>query len=231
MAMWPFLNQRKKKAQSSDLPASPPSRRAMLFEQLVEGMGDFSDLSEHDVAVKFWAPAPAADALRELRSLTGQSSSEFFRQFLAAHCYGVYAYQVMLNRHPGLFRDFDDEIRYSLRSEEPPPGKKRVRTYFVPELGKNVAPMKVWMARRMRDDLQILADHVNLTLSNYLREIIISRLLGHGTLPMRPAMLVAEPTEAAEAWCEDREFPWREVDIDEYGRYEEGRTEAKWVDE
>jgi hypothetical protein len=53
----------------------------------------------------------------------------------------------------------------------------------------------------------------------------------YGTLPMRPAMLVAEPTEATEAWCEDREFPWREVDLDEYGRYEERRTETKWVDE
>ena len=52
--------------------------------------------------------------------------------------------------------------------------------------------MNICMTERARDDLQILADHVELTLCNYLREIIISRLLGHGTLPMRPAMQVTE---------------------------------------
>jgi hypothetical protein len=63
-----------------------------------------------------------------------------------------------------------------------------------------------------------------------MREIIISRLIGYGTLPMRPAMLTALPTTAADDWCEDREIPWRQVDEQEYQRHPEGRMETHWQD-
>jgi hypothetical protein len=216
-------------------------RQPLEFVQLLADMGDLSDLKSHDVAVKFWLPTPVSEALNELRSLNGQSVSEFLRQFLAVHCYGAYAYHLMLmlHLHPDLFREFDYGVVFSNRRDLNRPAgsmpssavttKVRVKTYFVPELGKNVAPMKIWMAKRMRNDLQRLADHAELKLSNYLREIVISRLFGHGTLPLRPAMLTAEPTEAAEAWCEDRKIPWREVSAHEYNP-EHGRVEERWED-
>lgn len=49
--------------------------------------------------------------------------------------------------------------------------------------------IKLWLPKRLRDDLQVLADHTGIRLSQYVREIVISRLLGHGTLPKRPEML------------------------------------------
>lgn len=61
--------------------------------------------------------------------------------------------------------------------------------------------------------------------SQFAREIVISRLLGHGTLPARPILTRAEPA-AADAWCEDGEFPWREVSHEEYRRAREG--EVRW---
>lgn len=226
--MWPFI--REKRRPEVVPSAGTPRRRPMRFEALVAEMGDFREFTQNDVAVKFWVPEPVAEALEDLRERDGVSMSQLIRQYLIVHCYGLYAIRLMLEANPHLFKDreVDSEIRFSRAAQ--PDNKKRVDTYFVPELGKNVAPFKLWIPKRLRDDLQILANHVGLKLSQYLREIIISRLLGHGTLPLRPEMLKAAPTPAADDWAEDRDFPWREVTAEEYRNSPEGKIYTEWVD-
>jgi hypothetical protein len=226
--MWPYLNEKRRSEAMPD--TDSPRRRPLRFAALVADIGDLTEFAENDVAVKFWVPQPVAEALDELRERERQSMSQLLRQYLIVHCYGIYGIRVMLEADPHLFKDreVDSEIRFSRAS--PPAGKKRVDTYFVPELGKNVAPIKLWIPQRLRDDLRILADHVELTLSQYLREIVISRLLGHGTLPLRPAMLKAEPTPAAGDWENDRDIPWREVTRDEFQHVREGEIRSEWVD-
>ncbi|WP_323003869.1 hypothetical protein [Denitromonas sp.] len=92
-------------------------------------------------------------------------------------------------------------------------------------------PIKVWIPARMRSDLQALADHVGIKLSQYVREIVISRLLGHGTLPKRPEMIEAVPLPSAEEWCDGRKIPMRQVSRDEYWKAAEGEMRTDWVDE
>ncbi len=230
--MWPFLSKQKQALEKTgDLEDQSNGRpRPMKLSELVEGMGNFNDLGKHDIAMKFWLPEPAFDALREMCSLNGDSISESLRQLFATHCYGIYAFQLMNKKKRGLFKD-PEPIRYSRRAIDTPPGKKRVYTYWVPELGKNVMPVKVWVPVRMRDDLQILATHVDVNLSQYVREIVIARLLGHGTLPFRPEMLISIPLPAADDWCNDKEVAMREVSEDEATNNMERKTVAEWVDE
>ncbi len=228
--MWPFLR-RQKKSNSEGYPAALDHRpRPMRFAQLVEGIGDFRDLGNHDTALKFWLPESAAEAIKELCERNGDSMSEALRQFFAQHCYGIYAFQVMNEAIPNLFRD-PGPVMFSRARVEPPPGKKRVDTYWVPELGKNVMPIKVWIPARMRSDLQALADHVGINLSQYTREIVISRLLGHGTLPKRHEMIEAGPLPSAEKWCDGEQVPMRQVSQDEYWEAPEGEMHTEWVDE
>ena len=80
--MWPFFNKQK---QSSDVTEghAGPRTRPMKFSQLLDGMGDFSDLAKHDTAMKFWLPEPALEALKEISTLNGDSVSEALRQFFA----------------------------------------------------------------------------------------------------------------------------------------------------
>ena len=73
--MWPFL-----KKQRSEL--QEPSQR-MRFEELLHGMGDFKDLGVHDIALKFWLPEPAQDALVDLANRQGESMSEMLRHTLS----------------------------------------------------------------------------------------------------------------------------------------------------
>jgi hypothetical protein len=135
----------------------------------------------------------------------------------------------MTDEIPRLFKE-QPGILFSKTAKEPPAGKKRIDTYWVPELGKNVAPIKVWIPKRMKTNLQSLAEHAGLTLSNYVREILISRLLGHGMLPQRTTMFKAFPTPAANDWGEDKEVPWREVSQDEFNSYSIREMRTEWVD-
>lgn len=238
--MWPFFKQKQK---PDEIPQSATvkhdatdksknmaqRRRPMAFSEIIEGMGDFSDLTNHDVALKFWLPEAAEQALGEIIEREGLSASEFLRQFLAIHCYGLYAFYLMTDAMPRLFRERDNSIRFSMA--EPPPHKKRIVTYWVPELGKNVVAVKVWVPSRLKNDLQILSAHAGLTVSNYVREILISRLLGHGMLPQRPGMFKAFPAPAAEDWNEDHEVPWREISENERCKYGVVDIRSEWVDD
>jgi len=68
-------------------------------------------------------------------------------------------------------------------------------------------------------------------LSQYVREIVISRLLGHGALPKRPQMLDAAPLPSVEDWCEGREVPMRRVTWEECWAHPEGERRKEWIDE
>lgn len=82
----------------------------------------------------------------------------------------------------------------------------------------------------MRTDLEALAEHNDIKLSQFVREIVISRLLGHGTLPNRPGMIEAVPLPSAEQWCDGQAVPMREVNRLEYFEHPEGRIRTEWVD-
>lgn len=233
--MWPFFIKSKAPATETTDSASPdaPKRRQLSFQQLLDGMGNLSCLSTNDTALKFWLPEASAIALDELSKLQANSMSVTLREFFAVHTYGLYPVRLLLEQHPDALKD--PVIRFSIdfdpRDFMDQPGKKRVHTYFVPELGKNTVPIKVWIASRLCDDLQTLADHAGIKLSQYVREIVISRLLGHGTLPKRPEMLTAAPSSAAEEWCNGNEVAMREGSICEYRLYADGEQTSELVDD
>lgn len=197
-------------------------------------MGDLSNLMTNDVALKFWLPEPAERALDEMGERNGLSKSEFLRQFFAIHCYGLYAFYAMKDVRPSLFKESfkgPNVLYQSALPEVLPPGKKRIETYWVPELGKNIAPIKVWMPKRLRNDLGSLAQHAELTISNYIREIVISRLLGQGMLPTRPEMFQVSATPAADDWIEGRDVRWREVSKVEYRQHSVSEVRTNIVDD
>ena len=239
--MWPFIQDKKTLALLSSDPQRKP--KPMSFEEIVASMGDYSDLADRDAPVQFWLPEPAVKSLKQLCAIDGNSMNEALKQFLVIHCYGVYAFSVMKKTHPNLFKDVqvlentrvlfspkrhtdseeDSGVYFSRKQSDPVivvPPKKRETTYWVCELGKNISPIKVYISKRLRDDLKILAEHVDINLSQYLREIVISRLLGHGTLPVRPEMLASLPYKAADDWCENAPLPWVQVSYEEYSKAE-----------
>lgn len=93
--MWPFFAKKKQKQDTEILPFHDdgienlkPRRTPMRFEQLIKDMGDFRDFHYHDVALKFWLPEAANEALEEMADRNGVSMSESLRQLFTTHCYG-----------------------------------------------------------------------------------------------------------------------------------------------
>jgi hypothetical protein len=222
--MYPFLANTKS-------PNEGGTRRPRQLKELTDDVGYLFQLAKHTAALKFWLSEPAYDALKELSASQNVSTNEWLRGYFAMHCYGTYTITALLKKNSRAFKDIDDGIRFSRMPEETPRGMISQPIYFVPELGKNVAPVKVWLADLQKTDMQILADHAKITLSEYCRETVTARLLGHGTLPMRPEMLACTPSPEALAWAADdeAEIPYRKVKKSEYAKRRFGYQSSEWV--
>jgi hypothetical protein len=177
----------------------------LSYDELLSGLGDFSDLVRDDTALKFWLPESVERALEDLAKYYEVSVSMMVRMMMVEYVYGRYALAYMRENQLGIHRS-QHPIMFSMR--EPEPDTKRV--FKVPELGKNIAPVKVWIPQRLRDDLQVLAEHADVLLSRFVREIIIGAVLGRGTLPERPELRHFMVTQEAEAWERGEPVPMRE---------------------
>ena len=111
----------------------------------------------------------------------------------------------MQENQSGIFGQHKHDIRFSRRG--PPAGTKYI--FKVPELGKNIAPVKIWLPQQLRDDLHVLAEHANVLLSRFTREIVIGAVLGRGTLPERPELRAFNATPEADAWERGEPVPMR----------------------
>jgi len=60
------------------------------------------------------------------------------------------------------------------------------------DMGKNTEDLKVWIPVKMKQDIQKLADKASISLSEMIREIIISTLFGHIYLSARKELMQME---------------------------------------
>lgn len=176
--------------------------------------------------LKFWLPDPVESALEDLARYYDVSVSLMVRMLLAGYVYGRYALAYMRENQVGIHRRDPDSPMFSRQ-----PSSFQVKhIYKVPELGKNIAPIKVWVAQRLKDDLQALADHAGVLLSKFVRELIVGGVLGRGTLPERPSLGTAQSLRAAEAWEQGQVVPMREVDCSEIGDLIDHEVERAYVE-
>lgn len=215
--MWFFLKRAAK--QETDQPYTPrlhsaPPAKVVNYADMIAGMGDFEDLANEDVALKFWLPDPVERALEDLAKYYDVSVSLLVRILLADYVYGRYALAYMRENQVGIHRRDSDPPMFCRSTGSSAQQLKRI--YKVPELGKNIAPIKVWIAQRQKNDLQVLADHAGVLLSKFVRELIVGGVLGRGTLPERQGLAV-QPMPIAEAWEQGQDVPMREVARAEIG--------------
>ncbi len=193
--MWFFLKRKNKQKPASDIRTA---NQIVNHADLIAGMGDFSDLEQDDVALKFWLPVAVEGAIEDLARYYQLSVSMMVRRLLAGYVYGRYAIAYMHENQVGIARR-KPEIMFSRGNylDDPEPTKI---IYKVPELGKNIAAIKVWIPQRLHNDLGVLADAAGVLLSRFVREVLIGEVLGRGTLPERSSMLSVESTTVADTW-------------------------------
>jgi hypothetical protein len=147
---------------------------------------DYSELLERgDVAVKCWLPELMGAMLDETCAMLNTTRSDLIRQTLFTYLYGRYDWLGMCERK---------EHHYQL---SPPP-----MTFFqsgavqepdapdiMQDMGKNTEDLKVWIPRKMKEDIQLLAQKTEISLSEMIREILIATLIGHTYLLKRKELL------------------------------------------
>ncbi len=153
----------------------------------------FDDFKESDVAIKIWLPEPAEEKLRELCGYFAVSRPAFLRSIYFVYLYGRYDFEQMRSKSLGLFCASDADVMFSRLQV---PVTHRSGTSTTPELGKNAEDFKLWLPSKMKVDLQRLANRAETPLSQFLREVLVSALFGHGYLAERTALTRSAGTEA-----------------------------------
>ena len=165
---------------------------------LYEGDRGLAKLHQVDSELRVWVPEPLKLAMREVSDHLDNTVSRYLRDFFVVYLYGAHEHFCMFENKTGVFyspppppsSDSEGEILFS-RSRS---------VQFIPGLGKNIVPLKLFLNSKMKADLQVLADKAGIPLSQFVREILVSHFLGHIVWPERQQMLQAENIEVATQW-------------------------------
>lgn len=140
---------------------------------------DYGQLSECDAPLKFWLSEPIEKKIDEMCSFQDTCASDIIRQILFIHLYGRYDLFGLVERQVSTYKlNPVPQIRYSRcrpirdESNDPPPQPRK-------PIEKNIADVKVWIPAKMKEDLHQLADQAGFKLSQYVRTVITTHLLGH----------------------------------------------------
>ena len=166
------------------------------IKPIYEGDRGITDLYTNNAELRVWIPEPLNVAMKEATVYLQETLSTYLRQLLAVYLYGVHELLCMSENETGIFHP------------EPPPEPRdydvvfsRARAVdYIPGLGKNIVPLKLFLHEKIKADLNVLADKAGLPLSQFVREILVSHFLGHTVWPERNALLTSGQQEVADGW-------------------------------
>jgi hypothetical protein len=132
---------------------------------------DYRFLDADPVPVKVWLPETVEAMIEELARQQDVSKAGLIARILFSHLYGWHDLQVLLARTGGKL------VHAPLEAESRSPAYRT-------ELGKSIADIRVFVAPRMKDDLEQLATAQGLKLSAYARRVVLDQVLGRTPHPL-----------------------------------------------
>lgn len=169
-----------------------------LVSQIIEHQ-DIKELHENDAVLRFWLPEEAKQAMGEAVHCNQTTTARYLRELFVVYLYGEHELQRMRQQSTGLYYVPppvpDSGIRYSI--------SRKTTIDTVAELGKSIVPIKLYFPKKMKDDLQKVADTTKTPLSTFIREILISHLFGHVFLHERLRSWSPEEEAVGNQWGED----------------------------
>lgn len=182
------------------------------LKSLYDGDRGTTDLYANDAQLRVWVPEPLSVAMKEVADRLDRPLAKYLREQLVVYLYGSHELLCMHDNNIGIFHP-------------PPPSKPDSGTRFsrahavdyIPGLGKNIVPLKLFLHEKMKADLQGLADKAGIPLSQFVREALVSHFLGHTVWPERNQLWSREQQEIADGWVS--------------GSIEEGRVVAPTPEE
>jgi hypothetical protein len=178
-----------------DRKVSKGKRGASGLSKLYEGDRGINDLAENDAELRLWLPVPLKSGMDECTAEMGITAAKYLREFLVVYLYGAHELLRMQFEKTGLYY-----------APPPAPPSRRVlfsRAYsvdYIPGLGKNIAPIKLHLHKKMKADLESLATASGVPLGQFVRELLVSHFLGHTVWPERKQSWTADQQKIADDW-------------------------------
>lgn len=177
------------------------------FTALYDGDARFlHNMTIHGAELRVWLPTTISVALGDVSHETNQTVSAYLREFFAFYLYGAHDFIRMQKEFTGVFYDVSKHpIDFAanqeiIRKEDAPLFSRRSNEDSIPDLGKNIVPIKVYIPEKIKEDLQMLADKAGLPMSTFLREVLASSLLGHTFWADCLVKPTASECKQAKAW-------------------------------
>lgn len=161
---------------------------------------ELMNLQDNDAQLRIWLPEPLRNAMDQVTRHLDTTLSKYLREYFVVYLYGNHALVDMHNHQTGIFYQ-SPPTETSASDDFNRPMFSRSRTSeFIPGLGKNIVPFKIFLNSQVKSDLQTLAAQSGITLSHFVREILVSHFLGHTVWPERQQMLNVGNIAIANQW-------------------------------
>ncbi|HEY9269266.1 MAG TPA: hypothetical protein VIO39_07455 [Methylotenera sp.] len=168
-------------------------------EPVTIARSELIDLLANNATLRIWLPEPLRLVMDQVAKHLDTTLSKYLREYFVVYLYGNHALIDMYKNQTGIF--YQPPKENASVDDYDPPRYSRVRSVeFIPSLGKNIVPMKIFLNEQLKSDLQSLADKSKMALSQFVREILVSHFLGHTVWPERQQMLKVDSNDIAGKW-------------------------------
>lgn len=136
---------------------------------------DYQDLYQQNAQLRIWLPEPARWGLEQMCEINEMSMTAYLTELFACHLYGHHEVMRMRASRTGIYEPAPEvSSRYCAmtpRNATPEPPDE-------PNLGKNIYPLKIWIASKIKLGLSAHAAQARLTLGELCRSLICAHLFG-----------------------------------------------------
>lgn len=184
--MWTIFNLRQKVKNYFQISRRMPFEKFSDIKPYADKLPDI-DADKFKTKIKFWLPTLIADCLRADcdERFKGKKTAFVVRHFLTQHCYGRAALQLMTGERTSFdpFHRYSGENNSLFEALECISSIEEVAEQNEFILGKNIHAYCISCSTQLKADLTVLAELRGLTLSEYIRKIMITYYLGNGFMP------------------------------------------------
>lgn len=156
-------------------------------QQPLNWQAELNRLDQHDAELRLWLPEQCKHALTELAEHQNNTLAQYLRQFIVSYLFGRPVLLWMKHQQLGLFYVEPKSIELKEHVMETPTLFRRVptRAEAIKQMGKALSPVKLFLAPFLKLELENAAEHAEIALGRFLREVLYSHCFGHRELPER----------------------------------------------
>ena len=145
---------------------------------------NYAGLNVQNEQLRIWLPDPAKIALIEICNRLNMSITAYLTELIATYLYGVHEVMRMRDHQSGLydtcnlhFSNVDNSEDEETEDDGPAFDEP------VPEMGKNIFALKIFLPAKLKSELQERADKAQAPLGRFARAMICAHLFGRDVGP------------------------------------------------